>query len=140
MTKPTNPTLPRLRELYAERTQLEAEMTRLKLESQNDPLKPAVGEHPTEEWLVHAREYASERTEIVAELQEVLLEIVEVRDALKDEPFSMASLLYVIDALVSIEAKMKEDPKDAWDNLSSFIDGLEKDEERIYNLKEKDHA
>lgn len=136
MTKPTEPTLKKLRQLYVEERQLQAELAALKLEMMNHPLKPGVGETPDPKWMNVSREGHAERAEIVAELQAILLEIAEVRTKLRDDPLPMESLLYVIDSLVNIEAQLTTDRDGAWDNLSLFIDGLEKDEERIYNLKE----
>lgn len=129
-------TLKELRRLHLEQTELQLDLAELKLEAQNHPLKPGPGQGPTEKWTAVSRKFAEERAEIVVDLQKNLLEIAKVRDALRDDPIPMVSLLYIIDTLVSIESRIKETPEQAWDDLSTFIDGLEQDEARVYEIKE----
>ena len=55
---------------------------------------------------------------------------------LTQTPLSMQSLAEVIDTLTSIETTFSIDgPNEAWDQISAYIDNLERDAERVTKLK-----
>lgn len=55
---------------------------------------------------------------------------------LSQRPLSMASLAEVIENLTEVEASFTlENPSNAWDKVSAFIDWLEQDEARVKELK-----
>lgn len=121
-----------LREIMADRLDLQDELSALKAEMDCDPAKLRAAANPTKyaaAWVHVKQDYIRRRQALLDELSLLETERLEAKAALSASPLSAIDLGNIIDRACDIERQMDGGP--AHVALSALIDWMESEERRM---------